>query len=107
MWNWILLRDVELAQSYLARERPVVMRPGMRIVVDDPDRMRWIAGERARLEMVRFRTLGCWPVTAAETSSADTLTAVVLETQAAHTSERVGRIVDAGSLEQQKRYGYF
>jgi sulfate adenylyltransferase subunit 2 len=107
LWHWILLRGVDLAPLYLARERPVVMRDGLRIMVDDPDRMRWHPGEQAILEMVRFRTLGCWPVTAAEASSADTLAAVVLETRAALSSERAGRIGDGGSLERQKREGYF
>lgn len=107
LWTYILLRDIELAPLYLARERPVVMRDGIRIVVDDPSRMRWKKGEEAKLERVRFRTLGCWPVTAAEPSRAATLTDVLSETLAAHSSERRGRIGDAGSLERQKREGYF
>lgn len=107
LWTYILLRDIELAPLYLARERPVVMRDGMRIVVDDPSRMRWKKGEEAKLERVRFRTLGCWPVTAAEPSRAATLTDVLSETLAAQSSERRGRIGDAGSLERQKREGYF
>ena len=92
---------------YLARERPVVHRGGMRIVVDEPHRMRWTDAEEAVPEMVRFRTLGCWPVTAADTSTADTMEAVVMETLSARTSERRGRIGDGGSLERQKREGYF
>ena len=107
LWHWIQLRGVDLVPLYLARERPVVMREGLRTVVDDPLRMRWLPGEQARLEKVRFRTLGCWPVTAAEASGADTLTAVVLATQGALMSERAGRIGDGGSLERQKREGYF
>ncbi len=107
LWHWILRRGVDLAPLYFARERPVVMRGGLRIVVDDPRRMRWLPGEQARLEKVRFRTLGCWPVTAAETSNADTVTAVIKATRGAQTSERAGRLGDGGSLERQKREGYF
>jgi sulfate adenylyltransferase subunit 2 len=79
-------------------QRPVVMRDGLRIVVDDPARMRWRPGEEASRETVRFRTLGCWPVTAAEPSQAATLTDVVAETLKEKASERRGRIGDAGSL---------
>ncbi len=107
MWTYILLREIELAPLYLARERPVVIRDGMRIVADDPSRMRWRAGEEATLEMVRFRTLGCWPITAAEPSKASTMPDVFVETMSAKDSERRGRIGDGGSLERQKREGYF
>jgi sulfate adenylyltransferase subunit 2 len=107
LWDWIAQRSIELAPLYLARERPVVLRDGLRIVIDDPDRMRWLPGERSDQELVRFRTLGCWPMTAAEPSHADTLAAVVSETRASRQSERAGRISDSGSLEQQKREGYF
>lgn len=107
LWHYILVRGIELAPLYLARDRPVVMRGDLRIVVDDPTRMRWNAGEQARIETVRFRTLGCWPVTAAESSRATTLAEVVEETLAARSSERRGRIGDGGSLERQKREGYF
>lgn len=107
LWLYILARRIELAPLYLAAERPVVRRDGLRIVVDDPARMRWQPGEEAQRESVRFRTLGCWPVTAAEPSHAATLTDVVSETLMARSSERRGRIGDAGSLENQKRQGYF
>jgi sulfate adenylyltransferase subunit 2 len=107
LWNWIAHRRIELAPLYLARERPVVIRDGLRIVVDDPERMHWLPGERSHQENVRFRTLGCWPVTAAEPSRADTLAAVARETHASRQSERAGRISDSGSLERQKREGYF
>ncbi len=107
LWIYILLRGIELAPLYLAQERTVVVRDGLRIVVDDPDRMRWRDGEQMELEMVRFRTLGCWPVTAAEPSRAATIADVVAETLAAKNSERRGRIGDGGSLERQKREGYF
>lgn len=107
LWVYILARQIELAPLYFARERPVVERNGMRIVVDDPDRMRWRSGETAIKAKVRFRTLGCWPVTAAHTSDAADLRSVVWETLQAKTSERLGRLSDSGSLEAQKREGYF
>jgi len=107
LWTYILARGIELAPLYLARERLVVLRGGMRIVVDEPHRMRWLSGEEPVPAMVRFRTLGCWPVTAADPSTADTMSAVVMETLSAQTSERRGRIGDGGSLERQKREGYF
>jgi sulfate adenylyltransferase subunit 2 len=107
LWTYILLREIELAPLYLACERNVVMRDGMRIVVDDPQRMRWREGDVASTESVRFRTLGCWPVTAAEPSSAQTIIEVVQETLNSRSSERRGRLGDGGSLERQKREGYF
>jgi len=107
LWTWILLRRIELAPLYLARERSVVVRDGQRIVVDDPQRMHWRPGEHASVERVRFRTLGCWPVTAAQLSDARTMAEVAAETLSARTSERIGRISDEGSLERQKRQGYF
>lgn len=107
LWTWIVLRRIELAPLYLARERPVVLRQGLHIVVDDPHRMHWRPGERVTPEKVRFRTLGCWPVTAAQPSGAQTVTEVAAETLFARTSERAGRLSDEGSLERQKREGYF
>ncbi|CAM5472445.1 sulfate adenylyltransferase subunit CysD [Mycolicibacterium aubagnense] len=107
LWTYILMRKIEIAPLYFAHERNVVTRAGMRIVVDDPARMRWQPGETALPEKVRFRTLGCWPVTAAQPSEAETIAAVVLETLRAETSERHGRLGDNGSLERQKREGYF
>lgn len=107
LWTYILMRELEVAPLYIAHERKVVTRMGMRIVVDDPVRMRWQPGETALPEKVRFRTLGCWPVTAAQPSEAETIAAVVLETLRAETSERRGRLGDDGSLERQKREGYF
>lgn len=107
LWTYILLRRIELVPLYVARERPVILRNGMRIVVDDPGRMRFLPDESPTKEKVRFRTLGCWPVTAAEPSDADDLTAVHREVLSARKSERFGRIGDEGSLERQKREGYF
>ncbi len=88
----------------------MVERGGGLIVVDDEPRMRLRAGENVETKTVRFRTLGCWPVTAAVESEATDLTSVVRETLAASGSERQGRISDGedgGSLEQKKREGYF
>jgi len=107
LWAYIVFRAIELAPLYLAKERDVVLRDGMRIVVDDPTRMRWQPDEDSRVETVRFRTLGCWPVTAAEPSETKSIAQVALETLSAQSSERRGRMGDGGSLERQKRDGYF
>jgi len=107
LWSYIIARRVELAPLYYAAPRPVVERDGTPIVVDDPARMRWYPGERAEARTVRFRTLGCWPVTGAVASTATDPGAVMLETMATRTSERRGRVSDEGSLEKQKREGYF
>lgn len=103
-------RSVELAPLYLARPRSVVARDGQLIVVDDRQRMPLRCGEVVQVRKVRFRTLGCWPVTAAEESDAETLAEVLAQTLRSRRSERSGRLADrdAGdSLEQQKRDGYF
>lgn len=107
LWAYIAWRRIELAPLYLAADRPVVERSGQLIVVDEPARMHWAAGEVARTERVRFRTLGCWPVTAAVRSEADTLEAAILETMRSRSSERSGRVSDGASLERHKREGYF
>lgn len=110
IWAYALLKNIALAPLYYAEMRPVVERAGSFIVVDDPDRMRFREGEQVHVRKVRFRTLGCWPVTGAIESYADTLGAVVTETLRASASERQGRISDGedgGSLEQKKREGYF
>lgn len=107
LWSYILARRIALAPLYFAADRPVVWRDGSPIVVDEPDRMHWRPGETTSMERVRFRTLGCWPVTAAELSAADDLPSVMIETLTSQKSERRGRISDAGSLERQKRDGYF
>jgi sulfate adenylyltransferase subunit 2 len=108
--TYALVRNIPLAPLYYARLRPVVERSGTFIVVDDPARMRLRPGEDIQMRSVRFRTLGCWPVTGAIASTAASLRAVVEETLLAGTSERQGRISDGedgGSLEQKKREGYF
>ena len=110
IWAYALRNRLALAPLYFAHVRPVVARDGALIVVDDGERMHWRTGEVAEQRSVRFRTLGCWPVTAAVESTADTLEAVVRETLFASNSERQGRLSDregAGSLELQKREGYF
>jgi len=110
IWSYALGRRIPLAPLYFAVSRPVVERDGALLVVDDPDRMRFRPGETTTDRMVRFRTLGCWPVTAAVESEATDLLAIVRETLGASNSERQGRIGDSedgGSLEQKKREGYF
>jgi len=107
IWAYIKAHDVPVASLYLARRRTVVERSGAIIAVDDPDRMSWREGELSYEKTVRFRTLGCWPVTAAVASEADTLDQVIIETLDSEMSERQGRIGDDGSLENQKRQGYF
>lgn len=108
--NYALLNRIELAPLYYAASRPVVERSGALIVVDDESRMRFQPGDKVETRNVRFRTLGCWPVTGAIESDATDLRRVVEETLAASSSERQGRISDGedgGSLEQKKREGYF
>ena len=94
---------------YFARPRPVVERSGTMIMVDD-DRFRLDAGEVPTDQVVRFRTLGCYPLTGAIPSQAATLPEIIMEMQASRTSEREGRLIDsdsAGSMEKKKQEGYF
>lgn len=110
IWAYALLHRIELAPLYFAAPRPVVQRGGAFIVVDDESRMRFQPGDEIRTKTVRFRTLGCWPVTGAVESEATELGDIVNETLRASSSERQGRISDGedgGSLEQKKREGYF
>ena len=109
VWQYIHLENIPIVSLYLAAERPVVERDGALIVVDD-DRMPLAPGERPRLRRVRFRTLGCYPLTGAVESDADTLPAVIREMLLARTSERKGRLIDqdgASSMEKKKQEGYF
>jgi sulfate adenylyltransferase subunit 2 len=109
VWRYIALERLDVVPLYFAAERPVVSRNGQLIVVDD-ERMRLEPGETPVMRRVRFRTLGCWPLTAAIESDADDLDAVVEETLAAKMSERAGRLIDhdqAGAMEMKKREGYF
>jgi sulfate adenylyltransferase subunit 2 len=110
IWSYALLKNIPLAPLYYAASRPVIERSGAFIVVDDDSRMRFQPGDQISTRNVRFRTLGCWPVTGAIESEATDLLSVVEETFRASSSERQGRISDGedgGSLEQKKRDGYF
>ncbi|MBV9246711.1 MAG: sulfate adenylyltransferase subunit CysD [Methylobacteriaceae bacterium] len=107
--TYIAAQDIPVVPLYFAKERPVVDRDGALIMVDD-ERLPLNAGETPRLERIRFRTLGCYPLTGAIRSRAGTLDAIIAETRASHSSERQGRLIDhddAGSMEKKKREGYF
>lgn len=109
IWQYICQENIEIVPLYFAKERPVVYRDGNIIMVDD-DRLKLRDGEQIEMKKVRFRTLGCYPLTGACESDADTLNAVVAETLAAISSERTSRVIDheaAGSMEKRKREGYF
>jgi sulfate adenylyltransferase subunit 2 len=109
VWHYIQRENVAIVPLYFSRERPVVERDGMLIMVDD-DRMPLAPGERPIMRRVRFRTLGCYPLTGAIESRADTLKAIVAEVLLAKTSERQGRLIDhdaSGSMEKKKQEGYF
>lgn len=109
IWQYILEEQIPIVPLYFAGERPVVERDGTLIMVDD-DRMKLEPGETAEMKKIRFRTLGCYPLTGAVESEAETLEDIVLEMLTARTSERAGRLIDfdeAGSMEKKKREGYF
>jgi len=109
IWQYIHLESIPIVPLYFAKPRPVVERDGMLIMVDD-DRMPIEAGEKVEIKMVRFRTLGCYPLTGAVESTATTLPEIIQEMLLTTTSERQGRLIDhdqAGSMEQKKREGYF
>jgi len=109
IWQYIHLENIPIPSLYLAKERPVVQREGTWIMVDD-ERMPLEPGEKPQMKMVRFRTLGCYPLTGAVESTATTLPGIIQEMLLATTSERQGRIIDhdqSGSMEQKKREGYF
>jgi sulfate adenylyltransferase subunit 2 len=109
IWQYILTENIPMVPLYFAAKRPVVNRDGMLIMVDD-DRMKLQPGERVEEKMVRFRTLGCYPLTGAIESDADTLPAIVREMLISRTSERQGRLIDkdeSASMEKKKREGYF
>ena len=109
IWQYILAEAIDIVPLYFAAERPVVTRSGQLIMVDD-DRMWLQPGETPEMRRVRFRTLGCYPLTAAIDSDATTLSAIVGEMFVARTSERQGRLIDhdeVGAMEMKKREGYF
>jgi sulfate adenylyltransferase subunit 2 len=109
IWQYIYLNDIPIVPLYFAAERPVVERDGTLIMVDD-DRLPLRAGEKPMLKKVRFRTLGCYPLTGAVESEADTLPAIIQEMLLTTTSERQGRMIDhdqSASMEKKKQEGYF
>jgi sulfate adenylyltransferase subunit 2 len=109
VWLYIHLEDIPIVPLYFAAERPVVEREGTLIMVDD-ERMRFLPGEEPRKELVRFRTLGCYPLSGALRSSARTLPEIIREMLLTRYSERQGRLIDfdeEGSMETKKREGYF
>ena len=109
IWQYIKRENIEIPSLYFAKERPVVYRDGNIIMVDD-DRMKLRPGEEIQMKSVRFRTLGCYPLTGGVESTADTLDEIIDETLSAVSSERTTRVIDneaAGSMERRKREGYF
>lgn len=109
IWQYIEREKIDIVPLYFAKERPVVYRDGNIIMVDD-DRMQLLPNEKVEYKSVRFRTLGCYPLTGGVESTANTLEAIVDETLGAVNSERTSRVIDheaAGSMERRKREGYF
>ncbi len=109
IWQYIQREKIEIVPLYFAKLRPVVYRDGNIIMVDD-GRMRLKEGEKMEMKKIRFRTLGCYPLTGGMESQADTLDAIVAETLGAVSSERTSRVIDheeSGSMERRKREGYF
>lgn len=109
IWRYILREKLDVVPLYLAAERPTIERGGQLLVLDD-DRMPLKEGEKPVMRSVRFRTLGCWPLTAAVESTATDIETVVAETLGATTSERQGRLIDhdqEGAMEKKKQEGYF
>ncbi|MBP1149092.1 sulfate adenylyltransferase subunit CysD [Methylocaldum sp. RMAD-M] len=109
VWQYIYLENIPIVPLYFAKERPVVERDGIWIMVDD-DRMPLAPGEKPIMKTVRFRTLGCYPLTGAVESTAATLPDIIQEMLLTKTSERQGRVIDhdqAGSMEEKKKEGYF
>ena len=109
IWQYILAENIPIVPLYFARKRPVVERAGTLIMRDD-ERMKLLPGEKIEEKLVRFRTLGCYPLTGAIESDADTLEGIVTEMFTARTSERQGRLIDSdekASMEKKKKEGYF
>ena len=109
IWQYIYMEQIDIPSLYLAKPRPVVKRDGVLIMVDD-DRMPLAEGEQPEMLSVRFRTLGCYPLTGAVESNASTLPEVIQEMLLTKTSERQGRVIDhdsSGSMEKKKMEGYF
>jgi sulfate adenylyltransferase subunit 2 len=109
VWQYIFLHNIPIVPLYFAKERPVVERDGMLIMVDD-DRLPLRPGETPQLRRIRFRTLGCYPLTGAIDSAAETLSAIIEEMLVTTMSERQGRVIDhdvGASMEKKKQEGYF
>ena len=109
IWQYILRENIDIVSLYYAKERPIIYRDGNIILVDD-DRLKLKPNEKVEYRKVRFRTLGCYPLTGGNESEADTLEEIIEETLGAITSERTTRVIDneaAGSMERRKREGYF
>ena len=109
IWQYIQRENIEIVPLYFAKERPVIYRDGNIIMVDD-DRLKLRPGEKVEHKKVRFRTLGCYPLTGGIESEADTLDEIIDETLSAVSSERTSRVIDheaTGSMERRKREGYF
>jgi sulfate adenylyltransferase subunit 2 len=109
VWRYIMRENLDVVPLYFAAPRPTITRDGQLLVLDD-DRLPLRDGEKAEVKEVRFRTLGCWPLTAAVSSTATDIESVVAETLAARTSERQGRLIDhdqSGAMERKKQEGYF
>lgn len=109
IWAYIYLEGIPISNLYLAAERPVLERDGALFMLDD-DRFPIEEGEKVEMRSIRFRTLGCYPLTAAVESIASTLPEVILEMRASHASERSGRLIDSdqsASMEKKKKEGYF
>ena len=109
IWQYIRQENIDIVPLYFAKERPVVYRDGNIIMVDD-DRMKLQPGEKVENKTIRFRTLGCYPLTGGVESNATTLDEIIEETLSAVSSERTSRVIDneaAGSMERRKREGYF
>ncbi len=109
VWTYVEAEKIPVVPLYFAKERPVVERDGTLIMVDD-DRLPLAPGETPRMERIRFRTLGCYPLSGAIRSDAADLDAIIAEMRASTSSERQGRLIDhddAGSMEKKKREGYF
>jgi sulfate adenylyltransferase subunit 2 len=109
IWAYVYLENIPMSELYLAKERPVVKRDGAWFMLDD-DRFPLEEGEEPEMRSIRFRTLGCYPLTAAIESTASTLAEVIVEMRSTHTSERSGRVIDkdqAASMEKKKIEGYF
>jgi sulfate adenylyltransferase subunit 2 len=109
IWQYIYREGIPIVPLYFAAERPVINRNNMLIMVDD-DRIKLLPGETVEIKNVRFRTLGCYPLTGAVESSASSIADVILELLNSKTSERQGRAIDAdenASMEKKKQEGYF